>query len=490
MNKITTILLTVILVAGTAPAIDLKINALKEYQTIEGFGAFGHLCNLNDSYIDMLINDLGLTILRSDNTDTDEPFSLWTSRLTKLKAKADAAGEPLRFIASTWSPPAHMKVSGSVNGTDPATNKLKPQHYADYANFIISYHKQLKQQTGIEYYGLSLQNEPEFAQPYWSCVYTGAEYRDLIKACVPLIKAQFPKLKIYGPETMLVGGNNYIVETLKNATANPLLDVIAYHGYLDGVNPSSTSTGASYWSKAGGLATIQKKSLWMTETSGYSENWSGAITLAQNIYQSLKYGKLSAWVWWSISGGGGVECLMRCEQPTERYFTSKNFYRYIRPGAVMIDINDSTASKSQVFAIAFNHKEKKTLTVVLLNTGSSSQQITITGEAIPSKLKIFTTSSSKQCRDEGEVSGNAPVTLDAGSVTTLVGQGYTPFTLEIEAPVQQHVRQLQTGTEMRVFTIDGKLLEHASGPSMSSRTGVVIVAGEDRNISARVFPGR
>jgi O-glycosyl hydrolase len=75
-----------------------------------------------------------------------------------------------RFLASPWTPPSWMKDNASTkNG-----GRLLPEHYDRYAALLAEWTAGVRQR-GIPVALLSLQNEPEEAKRWESCVWTPAE---------------------------------------------------------------------------------------------------------------------------------------------------------------------------------------------------------------------------------------------------------------------------------------------------------------------------
>jgi glucosylceramidase len=63
-----------------------------------------------------------------------------------------------------------------------------------YSKFITAY-----KQLGVSIWGLTVQNEPEFAAPWEACVYTPEYERDFVKKFLgPQIKADHPEVLIMG----------------------------------------------------------------------------------------------------------------------------------------------------------------------------------------------------------------------------------------------------------------------------------------------------
>ena len=93
-----------------------------------------------------------------------------------IRAAQRVAGQPLRLLASPWSPPAWMKSNGEMNhgGT------LRPEYCRAwarcFARFIEAYAAE-----GIPIWGVSVQNEPAAVQRWDSCLYTAEAERDFVR---------------------------------------------------------------------------------------------------------------------------------------------------------------------------------------------------------------------------------------------------------------------------------------------------------------------
>jgi O-glycosyl hydrolase len=252
----------------------IAIDASKKYQTMEGFGGFGaqdvYWSNgpfTSARFVDDLINDLGLTILR-DNIPTDfenvnddnDPnttnlsnfhYNSFNDHIQYLK-DMKAAGLK-KLIISCWSGPAWMKTNNNVNGdkadapaynSNPtsANNQLRTDMYQEFAERCVAYIKIIKQETGIDVYAISLQNEPRFTEPYESCVFNGEALRDLIKVVGKRFAADGISAKIFLPEDIghLDGVSGMVQPTLNDTEARKYISIIAVHGYaLDGVTAGS-----------------------------------------------------------------------------------------------------------------------------------------------------------------------------------------------------------------------------------------------------------
>jgi glucosylceramidase len=91
-------------------------------------------------------------------------------------AQATAGEEPIKIVASPWSPPAWMKTNGQMtNG-----GKVKPEYREVWARYLCRYLEEYGK-AGIDIWGMTVQNEPMASQRWESCLYTAEEERDFVR---------------------------------------------------------------------------------------------------------------------------------------------------------------------------------------------------------------------------------------------------------------------------------------------------------------------
>ncbi|MEP6947898.1 MAG: PKD domain-containing protein [Ginsengibacter sp.] len=431
----------------------ITIDNSQKFQTMEGFGGFG----AKDVYwsagpftgpdfVNTLINDLGLTILR-DNMPTDfeavndnsDPFNTDLSKYdlnTSIKdhfqyLKDMKAAGLNKLIVSIWSAPAWMKTNNNVNGVAadaPAynanptvqNNQLRTDMYNEFAERCFAYIKIIKQQTGIDIYGISLQNEPRFTEPYESSVFNGEALRDLIKVVGKRFKDEGVTTKIFMPEDIgyLDGVSGMVQPTLNDADARKYVSIIAVHGYaLDGV--TANSPDALTWHTMYSWGAGYSMPLWMTETSGFSNDMKGAMDLSKAMYTAITFGNVSAWLHWSLSTAtlDSYSLMSSSGARSKRYYISKNFYRYVRPGDYRIQ--SSAPDQTNIYPLAFKNDTAHTNTIVLINDNTEGRAVKLVGAALPSQFSMFVTSVDDDCKDDGVINTNDGFLLPANSVTTL-----------------------------------------------------------------------
>jgi glucosylceramidase len=93
-----------------------------------------------------------------------------------IKAATQVAGGELRLLASPWSPPGWMKTNGHMAGG----GKLRPHFREAWAKYYCRYIDEYARE-GIRIWGVSVQNEPEAAQRWESCLWSAEEERDFVR---------------------------------------------------------------------------------------------------------------------------------------------------------------------------------------------------------------------------------------------------------------------------------------------------------------------
>ncbi|MCK4748153.1 MAG: T9SS type A sorting domain-containing protein, partial [Bacteroidales bacterium] len=152
------------------------------------------------------------------------------------------------------------------------------------------------------------------------------------------------------------------------------------------------------------------KDLWMSETYiGYSD-WNSAMSTAGAMHGALWAGNISLWTNWSFENMQFTK-----NQPTSTFYTSKNYFKYIRPGAVRVG---TSTDHADILATAFEHKENGTFTVVLINKGKYPVSVELSGNNLPNGFRLYRTSEYENFLELDSVAGEMFV-LPESSVTTL-----------------------------------------------------------------------
>ncbi len=326
---------------------------------------------------------------------------------------------------------------------------------------------------GVKFYAVSLQNELNFEEYYNSATYPQAPaYLAALKAARAELD-RYPDLasvRLMGPEDLLGGDAyslweygsgatvthknlQYLAAVAADPTAKAALSHACIHGYAsDGVSAAGASpTSWGYWlngwtaspaagipANVKGVAALGLKS-WMTETSGEQTAWlspssgfpsGGAFSIAIKLHQALIAGSVSAWLYWQLSDGSAVAGETLTDATTgagsPKYVAAKHFFHDIRPGAVRVGA--AVTGAPNLLASAWLQETAGSLTVVLVNTGSSDLTLQVGAPAQPPGLASFDVHTSRngsywQASTAAVSGGKAQVVVPGYGVVTLVGSG-------------------------------------------------------------------
>ncbi len=248
------------------------------------------------------------------NLDGFNPDALSLSNMRRIAPFVD------KFILTVWSPAGWMKYNKWENGVESwsTNNKLDPRYYEEYAEEIVALIRIVKRETGKDIYAIGLQNEPQFNEPYPSCQVNENEFRDIIKVVGARLDAEgLGEVKLYWAEALPAQNSiSYYINAVKaDPVAEGYADIVAIHNY-DADGASVGGAGCETWQDiyTWAQAGDSQYKTWMTETSGHSDDWNGAMTLAGNIFNALSCGNASAWVFWSFSVDPGSARVWSCSR--------------------------------------------------------------------------------------------------------------------------------------------------------------------------------
>jgi glucuronoarabinoxylan endo-1,4-beta-xylanase len=401
---------------GMAQAGDVTINPATTYQAMDGFGIADVWQSRNNSTAALLTllfdpdQGIGLTLLRI-GIDGSTGRIMGDAAFVDGPAVAKHGG---KVWAAPWSPPAADKDNNNVNNG----GHLLASAYDSWASVLAAFPAYYKQQSGVDLYAISAQNEPDFTASYQSCLYDSTQMNAFIKVLGPKLAVLAPPVGVLAAEpdvwNNLWRGDNYGTAILNDPTVSALVTVVATHDY--GSNVSSTTRPAA---PAGVNMTHH---LWQTEITYSSGAAIGAgLDIARGIYAAVTAGGVNGWhYWWTqaFMDGGNAS------NPPKRVYAMGNFSKFVRPGYVRVGV---TGAPSSVQIVPFMSPADGTLAVVALNSGTTDQQVSffVSGSAWPSTVTPYVTSATSNLAagTAASVSGaRFAGALAAQSVTTFIGK--------------------------------------------------------------------
>jgi len=265
---------------------------------------------------------------------------------------------PIRLFGSPWSPPAWMKSNGKMEGSNQPGLIQDPKIFQAWALFLSKVVTAYAT-NGINFWALTVQNEPEYAANWEACCYTAAEQRDFLKNYLgPQLRKDHPSLKI-----MIFDHNkDHVADWARTIFSDPVAqnfaDGTAFHWYA----------GAEFPNLEQAHAAAPNKFLLATEACNCPPshgNWGYAENYGYDIIGDLNNWSVG-WTDWNIlldSQGGPNHLNNFCaaavmadvnaqtlsyEPP---YWYMGQISRYITTGSVILKTTVSDGSLSAVSAL-------------------------------------------------------------------------------------------------------------------------------------------
>jgi glucuronoarabinoxylan endo-1,4-beta-xylanase len=391
------------------------VNGDTVHQIIRGFGAaspwYRPVMTLSEveSAFGTANGQIGYSILRI----TVEPDSnLWGKYLPSAKKAQDMGAI---VIASPWYAPTNM--------VETANNVSRVRHdmYAQYAAHLNSFTRFMKS-NGVTIYGLSVQNEPDITDQWTS--WTPAEMLTFMKQNAGVLT----DTRVMAPESFQFR-RDMTDPILNDSVACANTDIVCGHIYGGGLS--------SY-----PLAIAKGKEVWMTEylfgENNSGNNWSWAMSLAQNITDVMKF-DMSAYVWWTIvryyGPIGDGEKAASPQDPNETYpkkgevtkkgYVMSQFSKFIRPGYYRVESSIYPfVTGSGLDVTAYKDPLSSKVVVVAINSASTAAQCAFRlNKGTRSTFTPYATTQTKNC-EQGTpfdvTGGTFTFTLEASSITTFV----------------------------------------------------------------------
>lgn len=443
---------------GSAATITVDFDSTG--QTIDGFGGFGAKKvwwgggpYYDNAFLDLIFEEVGMTMIRTEfypRPDQEDNFTRQIPYLKAIRDYTDARGIELKVIATVWTPPARFKDNNNTAG-----GTLKASAVDSYASYLIDYIKYFRQQTGYDLYAISPANEPQAEHFFNSCAYVETLLADVVKSLAHKLVAERLPTKIFYSDDLKMH-HMYHMNVWNAVKTDPVADSVAsiHCQHYGDENPAN-------YQPYGGVANVSGGKAWNTEFGNGPDTWDHAWTNAVATYQMLRY-NYSAVVYWLIgphsNSSQSNESLMYDLQMGPKSYGAKAFFKYLRPGAVRTGCG---IDDSQIGVVSFRHDGDRTVTVILLNRGSSSKTVTVSDVAgLPDQWDVYRTGSGSNCEKVGTVAPGGSVTIPAQNIVTLYNTGDHPATYSISKAAPREPRlTVRRAVEVRdavLMTPDGR----------------------------------
>ncbi len=451
------------------------VDPSKHYQTTEGWGTslcwFGNVIggwsdSRRNAVADLLFDEeqgLGLNVMRYNIGGGDAPdhnhmgygkempgfkpteggdydFSADANQRWMLDAAIERVDESeLILEAFSNSPPWWMTNSGCASGADGSGNNLKSGYVDDFADYLSEVVLHFRDTWGIHFRTLEPLNEPMVG---WGS-FGGQEGCHVEQADQPTVLHEvrsaldqkgLTEVELASPDETAL---DVTVQTYNsfNADTRDLISQINTHAYY-----------GSQRSQLLSLATRDNKRLWSSEIDGsgapapfdvYAHNHDDIVPgldIAQRITRDLREMHVDAWIFWQAVESEQAQTSLNknwgllhgdfengSEQTwmTKKYYTMKQYSSFIRPGFVMIDVDDDDA-------VAFLNEEKGRLVIVQRHSANSDTVVSydLSGfGTVGVQAAIYRTSPDEnyeRLSDMAIVDNRLTVPVKAQSITTFV----------------------------------------------------------------------
>ena len=431
--------------------LDVTVDWYDTKQTIEGFGAssafFGS--NITDEVADQLFDakkGIGLSLLRiqigvpddvqsdgSEPTEDAKPIATAPELTTAQQAISRGA----KVWATAWTPPPIWKTTNNRNGSGDGfdSNKLKPEHYQDFANYLADFVELVKQEK-VDLFALSPINEPDYTATWDNAQFTPDELAKFINENLgPTFDDRCPLVKIAAPDTadwpsvdkyltpLLAGDKNYVSVVATHPYQNSSAKIV-----LDYKRPAEN--GMQFWQTEWSQENMKGDTPDPTMTS--------AIGMMKKLHDHMVVSNLNAWNWWGIyispddlTGADEDKvrqnpALIQPDVNMDKSYMFKRGYalghwsKFVRPGFVRIDATDKPTGGVLIEAYR-DDAGHLALTAVNTNSGIVTQKFLIEGHSF-GNLTAWVTSPDDDLKDKDSFDGGESFTYDlpAKSVVTFV----------------------------------------------------------------------
>ena len=349
----------------------------------------------------------------------------------------------VHMYVTPFSPPAAYTTNGSVNcPANGGNGSLASGSYAAYATWLMNFVKSLQTYEGSTVAALTLQNEPDYCNPFSpSIILSATQIHDFITNNLgpTFVSNGLSSVLILEPDASRFGNINglgYACAT--DTTCSNFLGGISFHDYDAQVNIGADTVNAtpvpSGW-------TSSKGRYWMDEVScqsggggpsfcnaSFDASMNNALGWAAEIDHRFAVDNVNEWgYWWfiipaSVNSGEGL--ITDTGTIAQRAYVVGQYSRFVRPGYFRIDATH--APRAGVSVSAYQNKSGGNLAIVATNyTGSPvNQTFNVVNAPNFTSVTPYTTSASQniQAQPAQSVSSNSfTYTLPAQSVTTFVG---------------------------------------------------------------------
>jgi glucuronoarabinoxylan endo-1,4-beta-xylanase len=424
----------------------ITVNPADVKQEMVGFGGaltwYSTLLtgnNKEEEMADLLFDDLGIDIIRfktwyypdnypdnksvdvmGNTADNDNAKMHWNAT-NELYEMAMERNPDIKILLSSWGPPAILKDNGKrQEGT------LKKDGSAFMYDAFATYWEDILDNVPFDPDYISIQNEPTFTHAGWTTCKWAATETTTLPSYMTAFDKVYDKVKIrphkpvmLGPESQDITTFESFANALKN---NPNCGMLGFHPY--NINTGSFASANIELKKVGN---VTSKPNMMTEFADNLDWYNTALF----IHSSLTVANTSGYIYWKLiwtgpeSGKEDAAVISVSSSNATSPYTVTPYYHLLKHFAKHVDAgyNRVTASTTNatLLTTAFVSPDSKKLTLVVINNGSTSDDVkfSATGKTATG-INVFQSVSGVYYKTITVASPTDAVNLPPKSITTVV----------------------------------------------------------------------
>jgi O-glycosyl hydrolase len=415
---------------------NITINLSREFQTIDGFGASGawlmQYVGGRDDYEEMVQhlwgtgeNDLNLNFYRykvgagsdgderigdrfrraisfyvGDGTGFDNIANYDFSRdenSVRVMKHAASINPDLKIILFAKSPHQSMTISGSAMGNFDGGTNLCESRYRDFALYMWTIAKHLRDEWNLPIYAVCPINEPQWqwghstGTPQEGCFYTPQQAAKLLRVFADVRREMgLCDIKLDGPESAeLRLTSAYFRAMFRRENLRGEIDTVSVHSYWnDNSNAYKRFFGAYMRIFYPNIRLAQTE--WCHMEGGRDETMNSALLLANVMNSDFIYLNAVSWSHWlSVSSywyndgliyvrNGRVDREVDYEI-AKRFHTMAHFSRYIEAGATRVKATIPFNQNNKNIALSAFRNPNGEIVLVVINNANTSKKINING---------------------------------------------------------------------------------------------------------------
>lgn len=341
---------------------ELQCEVLELYFGLDGIGfSLGRIhinsCDFSAGNYDFdnIVDDFQLNHFDGNVTHDTKALIPFVQAAQK---RLNAGGRVLRLLASPWSPPAWMKTSSKMNGSEqPGLRDDCHRAWARYFSKWISAYKK----HSIPIWAVTVQNEPEHNAPWEACQYTPATEAEFLGRCLgPELRSSHPEVRVFTFDHNKDHVYEWAKAAYSHSAAASFVSGIAFHWY-SGDHFENVRRVHHEFPDAVLLSTeaCYERRRWKGKLPLGTGDWSFGEGYAHDIIGNLNAGS-SGWIDWNLildESGGPNHVGNVCDAPMRANLTKNELYvhpqffflghfsKYILPGSKHLQTSVTQAPK-------------------------------------------------------------------------------------------------------------------------------------------------